>query len=1160
MPFNAQRQLVELDDFLAALRLNGVPVSPADIDRLRRLFALEPQLDRHGLKTMLSALLVRTPTQRERFEALFADWCPGHDADWPEDEETERGRGSEQPTILGRRPPPEIPSFEDIAATQSRPRHPNLRWLPAAVGIVLPCVLLAWWWWPRPIQPPVSEPKPHPVSVPPVGNESDPDALPATLVDTVWFWKADVDTDAIRIPWRLGPMECVLLGLAALATAGAGWWRYRRRFPDLTPTPQEYVGYGWRPLPPLARDDGALIDARDRRQLVWNIEHFVSDDPTRRLDLQQTVDATAKAGGYVQLHFKPAVYDREIWFWLDRQLDRTTPRTAVHQLTATLAAAGLDAHQGWFTDVPDRVDWPEQHGYRPVYEEGHGRQALVAIFSDGEGLAHRLNNPLYRPATTRLLRDLRRWPRLCFVDCSPSGARLAPLLREVGISDIDVIALHEVPHWLGGVEVGPSSASPLGAELHGDTRVWAAAVALGRAQADTASAQSLRVALRLRVSPWLVDQILAEANTAGNHMRHINWLLRCEPLGANNVPQPGSLARRALRWWWRRYAEAAKSIQAQDNQLLPWQHSLASRRWELEQALLQLYLDPVSAARRLAQLADEESADDVRERLALFAAADHRRSDGGNDAAGIFLTWRFDDLPALTRHTLRRLGFADTFLDKYTLTSLKDSSRLVLAITVLAMLALSAFGTATYRWLVPEPPRVVTDEPAVYNHPAFRAQTIRVIEPTLGESYRVALGSARQSIALPKVPEGAELPVTWTWHAEHNGTEIPGSNTVLLRTGRLAQPIRPCSDNWPQRSIVVIAAAYKDDVKTRQLAIRLLDTGSADQVLVGTDWEQPLVQRLGSSPALNQDTQALVVLQDAAAAERAATHLTGYPGPWAVVSSGDFARLTRAVKFAGNKTLDAMPSELREQLRVHHKHGDVRLVGGPEKPQTDSTGIAWVRICPGTFTMGTVKQDGARAMAMAPKDEKVDPPRTVILSAFDMAATETTRAQVVKIDPEQGKKYGKGTNVPVGDVNWEEAQTICRKAKGNLPTEAQWEYAARGGSRFPWSFGDDEPLLKHYAWYSGNAKDVHEVGQKRQNPLGLYDMHGNVWEWTQDAYSDYVAGIVVDPLGPSSGLGRVVRGVSPGFLRSADRDDFLPVVGSRAIGFRCVRVPPDLSR
>jgi formylglycine-generating enzyme required for sulfatase activity len=1156
MPFNAQRQLVELDDFLAALRVNGVPVSPADIDRLRRLFALEPRLDRNGLKTMLSALLVKTPTQRERFEALFADWCPDHDADWPEGDVH-----IEQQTSLGRRLPPEMPPFEAAVELERHPRHSIMKWLPAAVSMALLVALLAWWWWPRP--PPQSQPEEtlRVVPVPP-DDERDPDALPATPVDTVWFWKADVDTKAIHVSWRLGPLAFILLGLAALATAAAAWWRYRRRFPDLTPAPQEYVGYGWQPLPPPARDDSALIDARNRQQLVWNIEHFVSDDPTTRLDLPQTVDATAKAGGYVRLCFKPAVYDREIWFWLDRQLDRTTPHAAVQQLTATLAAAGLYAHQGWFTDVPDRVDWPEQHGYRPIHEEGHGRQALVAIFSDGEGLAHRLNNPLYRPATARLLRDLRRWPRLCFVDCSPSGARLAPLLEEF---KIEVIALQEVSHWLGGVESGLPSVTPLGAELHGEARLWAAAVALGGAQVDTASAHSLRVALRLRVSPWLVEQVLAEAAADGNAMRHINWLLRCEPLGARNLPQPGSLAQRALRWWWRRYIEAEKRMQVQENPLLPWQHSLARRRWELEQALLQLYLDPVSAARQLAQLADAELQDDVRDRLALFAAAEQRRSGGRNDAGSIFLTWRFDDLPAITRHTLRRLGFADKFRGKYQRMSLKDSPRLALAGTMLVMLALSAFGAAAYRWFTPEPPQVVTDNAATYDHQAFRDQTVRVMERTLAGTYRVALGSTRQLWELSDVQPAATIPVTWTWHAEQNATEIPGTNTVLLRAGRLAQPIRPCSDNWPQRSLVVIAASYKDDVKARQLAIRLLDTGSADQVLVGTDWGQSLGQRLGSSLALNQNTQVLVILPDAVGAERAAAQLVGHPGPWAVASSGDYAALTRAVQFPGSKTLEPMPSVLREHLRVHRVQSDVRLVGGPEEARTDTkTGIAWVRVCPGTFTMGTVEQDGVRAMEMAEQEAKVTPPRTVILSAFDIAATETTREQYVKINPDQEKKYARAANVPVVAINWEEAQTVCRKAGGNLPTEAQWEYATRGGSRFPWSFGDDEALLKHYAWYAENSTDVQVVGQKRPNPLGLYDMHGNAWEWVRDWYDDYLSEDAVDPSGPSSGTIRVVRGGSffypPVSLRSALRFSGPPLSRDGGFGFRCVRVPPDLSR
>ena len=129
---------------------------------------------------------------------------------------------------------------------------------------------------------------------------------------------------------------------------------------------------------------------------------------------------------------------------------------------------------------------------------------------------------------------------------------------------------------------------------------------------------------------------------------------------------------------------------------------------------------------------------------------------------------------------------------------------------------------------------------------------------------------------------------------------------------------------------------------------------------------------------------------------------------------------------------------------------------------------------------------------------------------------------------------------PVVNITWNEARTVCQQAGGDLPTEAQWEYAARGGSRFPWSFGDDEGLLKYYAWYADNAKEVQEAGQQLPNPLGLYDMHGNAWEWVRDWYGEYVPGIEVDPVGPSSGClpggaRRVVR-LPPEVLRSADRD------------------------
>ena len=152
----------------------------------------------------------------------------------------------------------------------------------------------------------------------------------------------------------------------------------------------------------------------------------------------------------------------------------------------------------------------------------------------------------------------------------------------------------------------------------------------------------------------------------------------------------------------------------------------------------------------------------------------------------------------------------------------------------------------------------------------------------------------------------------------------------------------------------------------------------------------------------------------------------------------------------------------------------------------------------------------------------------------------------------------KAAKNPVEQISWSTAQDFCKKLSATsgkmvrLPTEAEWEYACRAGSTTADCFGDNENGLADYAWYAGNSGGTtHPVGEKKPNAWGLYDMHGNVWEWCQDLFGDYPASAATDPQGPAQGAHHVLRGgswftVAAG-CRSAIRGIDLPV--GRDAGF-----------
>lgn len=212
--------------------------------------------------------------------------------------------------------------------------------------------------------------------------------------------------------------------------------------------------------------------------------------------------------------------------------------------------------------------------------------------------------------------------------------------------------------------------------------------------------------------------------------------------------------------------------------------------------------------------------------------------------------------------------------------------------------------------------------------------------------------------------------------------------------------------------------------------------------------------------------------------------------------------------------------------------------------------IEFVRICPGTFTMGSAKNDHPQV-----EPDEIPAHQVTLTSEFWIGKTEITNEQYRLFQP----NYQGEARLPA-NVTWTEAQAACEYLGGRLPTEAEWEYAARADSQTVWSFGSDESRLDDYAWYDKNADYTpHLVATRKPNKWGLHDMHGNVWEWMSDWHAPYEKGPQNDPSGPKTGEYRVLRGGSfidsAWNLRSAGRGRGGPMLRSADVGFRCVRGP-----
>ena len=216
--------------------------------------------------------------------------------------------------------------------------------------------------------------------------------------------------------------------------------------------------------------------------------------------------------------------------------------------------------------------------------------------------------------------------------------------------------------------------------------------------------------------------------------------------------------------------------------------------------------------------------------------------------------------------------------------------------------------------------------------------------------------------------------------------------------------------------------------------------------------------------------------------------------------------------------------------------------------------MIFVYVPAGTFDMGSKISDSNSF-------DRERPVRKVqITKAFYLGKYEVTQEQYVAVMGKNPSHF-KGDKLPVEQVSWEDAMAFCKQLgeitgrSVRLPTEAEWEYAARGCGQDDTVYAGSENLDK-LAWFKSNSNRMtHAVGRKKPNELGLYDMSGNVWEWCQDWYAgSYNNASMVDPKGPVSGTYRVLRGGGwdyPARLcRSASRGRYRPDLWNNVSGFR----------
>jgi hypothetical protein len=1063
-------RLLGLEPLLSALRESGLPVGVAEVSRLREVFALEPGSTNPRLRSVLRAVLVKSAEDRDLFERIFDAWIARSDQD------------------LSLR---EAPVREWAAAQVEKAPRPRLRryfWRTAA-AVVLGLLSFALG---DPVR--ITKVQPKKIIADPVYAQTGPRSpitpQPAALTpDAIRghrfvTWVPILTVTPGQSVWQGWPS--LVLGVLALATAGGLWLALskRNRFPPPAPNKKGPPRVFLAP-PQLAGPQ--LLEAREEEALVWGIGHFVAEEPTRRLDLPATVRATASAAGIPHLRFQQARYPREVWLWVDEAADDPAILRIATEVESALQAHSLPVERALFRGVPDWLVSAAGQTFAPNEVDERRDAALVAILTDGRILARHSAADDRRVRLDALLRSLSHWPRLAFVDFSTGPSELASLLPKHSLARITPM---ELAAFLGSDEALRRRAVTA---ADGEA-LWAAACALAPSSVDEQRAFDLRFRLGLAASPWSLRALRIEAPgppgrlqwRAPDRARRVNWLRAAEDQ-AEDGPDSGSLLGQALAFWETVYDQELKDRTAGEPEA-SWEGTPAHQHLMMERALLGLWRrrDVPAAVRELYRLHGGALREPVERHLDDLAPLDW----GGQEHVHLPWTWE-KGCPAAERVMLQKMGFGGGMPTA----TLQLPGRLWIGLGLCLGLAAGALEMASLSGA--QPPE---GPPVVVHGPGKPPDVLEGVKQVSAQEWVVSVVT-KKNLAGMKVGTGVQVAVRWEMQKLPCVFKL-ASGAEIWSCGSVEKP--PGLNESIGRRLIALATS-PGNPEAEALAVDLLDTGSADVVIIGLDWRS---YRAGISGLASQE---FLVLPDS-----------------------KWAELAQALRFEGTRTV----AQVWPNLHLFAGDPELLLSGCRTGETIEEDGMVFVHICPGTFTMGSAD----------------DPPaHKVSLSEYWIGKYEATDRQARHETGDQG-------SLPAAELSWREAQDFCQLHGWRLPTEAEWENAARAGTQTAWSFGDDEKALGDYAWFDGNSGgELHPVGIKKPNSWGLYDMHGNAWEWVADWYGPYEAKPQMDPTGPVTGDFRVLRGGSffdsAGNLRSANRFRVGPEDRGSDVGFRCARGP-----